>query len=425
MVNYKVIKKYKVSKINDMELLEEKINVIKDIDNDYCKYIVSVYNNYKIYIKNDVDNDINTFIENNKFVTVSDYETTYDIIKTVKQNNKVMIFCFEGNDNLDITDDKINMYNKLLNSNKQNTLVIVGNYQKSTKMKLEGIDYRIKVISMSKIKLSKILLNYNPDNIFLNINSDTLNNDVSWNHNIKENLEKLLFNFNNTNIQDFISNPIDTCKKCMHDNNDKYKYSFSKNSFMLEDLIKFLISLKYLCDKNNISFGLNYKNNIVIANIIYSALSGNKVIYELINLIDILMCKNKKEMYEHIYDALCDYLDNDCRKYNYCNFENGKCIAQRDISNKTEYPVNKCNGCCFDVDKRIECNKLQNGACTIRSISCKLFICKYLRDRGISYPTNKNLYIKCFLNFIQRPVFVWSFFKTKEEIINKLLKIKK
>jgi hypothetical protein len=183
--------------------------------------------------------------------------------------------------------------------------------------------------------------------------------------------------------------------------------------------------MKYICEKNNIEFGLNYDNNLVIANVIKANKNNEKIISELMQLIEILMCKSKREMYERIYDNLCDYLDNDCRKYNYCNFENNKCIAQRDSSNKTGYPVNEWNGCCFDVDKRLECNKIQNKTCTIKCISCKLFICRYLRDRGIVYPTNKNLQIKCFLNIIQRPVFVWNFFKPKEEIISKLWKGKK
>ncbi len=390
--------------IIDLNELENKINVIKNIDNEYCRYILSIYNNYKICIKENNENKVSEKV--NLAIPSEEYSINQSC-KTLDTKSKSVIFCFD--------DSNINNYKYVLDQNEKNVLVFINNQKK-----IKQIDSRIKVVSMSKSELKKILLNEKPDNVLIHINVDKLENNISWDNNIKNNLEKLLLAFINISLEDITNNPTHMCKKCTQNKYYKNNSNVKTNNFMLEDVIKLIINMKSVCYKNNIKFRVEYKENDVQAN-----KNSKKLVNELKVLIHTLMCKNKKEMYEYIYDNLCNYLDNDCKKYNYCNFENNKCIAQRDSSNITGYPINKCNGCCYDVDKHLECNKMQNKTCTIKSISCKLFICRYLRDRGISYPTNKNLLIKTFLNLRQRPILIWNFFKPKEEIINKLMKIKK
>lgn len=172
----------------------------------------------------------------------------------------------------------------------------------------------------------------------------------------------------------------------------------------------------------------NIKNNN-IKNIKFVINVDDKLTYvdniklkEIITSIEILCIKNKKEQIEYLYDNLCSRIEKDLSNYKYCNFENDKCIAQRDVNNKNNYPVNSHNGCCYKVDKKQTCERLKNKECTTNCISCRLFICKYLKDRGVSYELKDNFQVRVFLNLLQKPELVWNFFETKEKILEKILK---
>lgn len=39
---------------------------------------------------------------------------------------------------------------------------------------------------------------------------------------------------------------------------------------------------------------------------------------------------DKRERYEYVYDAFCNYLDNEFSVNNFCDFRDGKCAAVRD-----------------------------------------------------------------------------------------------
>ena len=81
------------------------------------------------------------------------------------------------------------------------------------------------------------------------------------------------------------------------------------------------------------------------------------------------------------------------------------------------------NGCCYGK-KRGVCEHLKNNKCTIKSITCKLFTCRYLKKQGIKYKINDIPLLKYFMNIQQRLVIMSSFFKDKDEVIKLLMKYK-
>ena len=135
-----------------------------------------------------------------------------------------------------------------------------------------------------------------------------------------------------------------------------------------------------------------------------------------------ILIDDKKAKYEKIYDTICDYLDNEFNKNNYCDFKNDKCIANREGKSKKDIM-----GCCYSFkekwgfyfDHRL-CKYLVNKNCEIRCMACKLFTCKYLKENGIFFDIDALPGIAIF-NKKQKEILKNSFFKPREEIIEMLL----
>lgn len=139
----------------------------------------------------------------------------------------------------------------------------------------------------------------------------------------------------------------------------------------------------------------------------------------LFNIEQIINSKNVDERLNLIYDYVCDYLDNEIKNHNYCEFINGKCIFNRVNPNKYS-----TNGCCYHKS-RGTCRFLVDSKCINKNVSCKFFMCSYLRKRGLKFNQNDIPQIKYFLNYRQREIIYSSFFKSKEEIINNLILMSK
>lgn len=126
--------------------------------------------------------------------------------------------------------------------------------------------------------------------------------------------------------------------------------------------------------------------------------------------------KDIKKRYSYIYDVVCNYLDNEFTINNLCDFENNKCISVRNKSHCSE----SVNGCCYGRNRGL-CKHFKNNTCSIKSISCKLFTCRYLRKKGVKFKINDIVLLKYFFNFKQKLILNNSIFKDKKEIINLLL----
>ncbi|MDD2628368.1 MAG: hypothetical protein PHR25_03155 [Clostridia bacterium] len=144
-------------------------------------------------------------------------------------------------------------------------------------------------------------------------------------------------------------------------------------------------------------------------------------IKELSEIIQLATYKRKPERYEYVYYLLCKKLETDIKKYNYCLFENNKCIAQRE---NEKWPKNKLDGCCFNISKKERCEYLSDKNCEINCVSCRLFTCKYLKRRGINFDVKKNVLVKYCMNLLQVREFIWNFFTPKDRILKNINRLK-
>ena len=166
----------------------------------------------------------------------------------------------------------------------------------------------------------------------------------------------------------------------------------------------------------NINFIINYCGKEYTLNDEYPQELGI-----ILNMTDILNTRNKKEKYNKIYDRACDYLDNEFRTKNICDFKNGICISRKNFKKDPKnYPL--IYGCCFTKGR--VCPNLINYSCSIKCLSCKLFTCRYLTKKHIKYRINDILLLKLFFNLRQKEVISNQLFTDEDEFIKILMKKK-
>ena len=135
-----------------------------------------------------------------------------------------------------------------------------------------------------------------------------------------------------------------------------------------------------------------------------------------------------KDRYLYLYDNIFKSLDTLWKKSNPCKFCNDVCIAS-----KNHKAAHKENGCCysFDYSKSIfkfiddvkVCKYLgEDKRCATENISCKFFVCNYLRKNNLFNIHMKDyLLVQAFFNNKQKLILKYNFFKSKEEILEKLV----
>lgn len=334
----------------DLINIEEKIELIKNIDNEDCKYLISVFESYKKIIKSDLKESKNKSNENMIGINKDAYLISFD---------------------------------RLYNINKIKKTLSKKNYTKI-----------VALIHIDKVYFGK-----------------------DWELMLINNFETILNRFNKYEKKDISKTPEVIAKKTIICGKYKENKTNKKGKIKIEKIIKQIIIIKNYSEKINIEFEIKNDSKHLEKNHI------NKIKKEEIETaIYTMNIKDKKEKLEYTYDKICERIENDLSMYKYCNFENNKCIAQRDKSNKKNYPINEYNGCCYNTEKKEQCNKLKNKKCTIQPIACRLFVCKYLKDRGVAYEVRNSIQTRLFLNIMQKPVIIWSFYMPKEEVIAKLLK---
>ena len=150
----------------------------------------------------------------------------------------------------------------------------------------------------------------------------------------------------------------------------------------------------------------------------------NKKHVDLKNAVTAIMQPTKHDMYNYIYDTVCDYLDNCFINENICNFEDNRCIAKRGTT---------CTvGCCrhfkhkrigplLPKNNLVVCEYLKDKRCTAKCISCKLFTCGYLNKKGIAFKIKDIFLLDVFFNPIQKYYIKFKVFTPKEEIMKKMI----
>jgi len=199
---------------------------------------------------------------------------------------------------------------------------------------------------------------------------------------------------------------------------DSEQVFFLINKDTDEMIISNLVKLKDVADELGITIGTRIKLDIVLGNVI----NDDEDI--IVALKAIFATSSLYERYEMIYDYICDHLDEEFMKKDICKFENDKCIFNR--HDKSKYNM---MGCCYSfkynglVCYNIElCKHLKNRSCDAKCLGCKLFTCKYLKKRGIIFRLDYMVIAKGFFNKKQRELLRTTFFVTKEEVMEKLMK---
>lgn len=137
-------------------------------------------------------------------------------------------------------------------------------------------------------------------------------------------------------------------------------------------------------------------------------------------LVKLFSIHDEKEQLSFMYDAVCDDMMCEISKLNYCHFINNKCIKMRYSAG---FPNSKENGCCANTYKDVgkNCRYLRaDHSCSICSISCRVFTCEYLQQRGIDHSLWQYPIIDCTINKFSRAKLIHNFFVPKEVMIKKL-----
>ena len=258
-----------------------------------------------------------------------------------------------------------------------------------------------------KMKTTKIIIKDNK----IDINKEIIDLDKIWAKpyfytKMRVRLQELVNQVVNTKNEDILKNPSKFLKKTIYNKKIK-KFEKSENEIDIIEFIKQL-DLAYKKAKNNLNF-------IFIAEKI-----DEETIYkeeQIKKAIEIIKIDDIKEKYSMIYDEICDYLNKDFIQNGYCDFKNNKCIAQR---RHKFYPPNRKNGCCSKQIKK--CPNLINGNCMVECVACKLFSCSYLAKMGVGYYGREIILLQAFFNRKQRKHFVFDFYQSKEEVLNKVYK---
>ena len=80
---------------------------------------------------------------------------------------------------------------------------------------------------------------------------------------------------------------------------------------------------------------------------------------------------------EKAYSYACDYIDLENSTNKMCDFKDNKCTKHREVG------ILKSTGCCPSF-----CKYTRAGACVQKNLSCKIFMCDYLIEKGLYFSPN-------------------------------------
>ncbi len=105
----------------------------------------------------------------------------------------------------------------------------------------------------------------------------------------------------------------------------------------------------------------------------------------------------------------CDYLDKENEINNMCDFKDNKCVKHRELN------IDKKTGCCPSFCKYVDCK-----VCNVKNLSCKIFMCNFLEDRGYYFTPHTIPVLKKHLNIVERFMCFGLLFKTTKRTISRL-----
>lgn len=209
----------------------------------------------------------------------------------------------------------------------------------------------------------------------------------------------------------------------------KINFDFlKKNEYkkILRKILKIKKSIIIWNSKNNkkkIKIGIKNENKNLLGYVINYD-KENKDQKDFISAINAIFYNSKKEMYNYIYDTVCDYLDGFFYSKNLCDFKNNKCGEKRNTSSNI--------GCCRHYKNKllgpliknnfIPCEYLKEDyTCGAKCLGCKLFTCDYLRKKGVVFRIKDILLLDVFFDLLQKYYIKTKVFTPKEKIIKMLM----
>ena len=185
----------------------------------------------------------------------------------------------------------------------------------------------------------------------------------------------------------------------------------------LKNIIKNIQRILKKCNKKKLNIGLEYKEKKIIGELIDDSTKERKT--DIIKCLKAVLIKEKREKIEYIYDQVCEELDEEFAKNNYCDFKDDICIGKRNCSERVTM------GCCHKFKHPItmngelkECPYLVDRHCSTQCITCKLFTCDAIK---VKFKLKNIPLIECFFNPIQKLIVKTNFFTKREKIIDRLV----
>ncbi|MBR4110532.1 MAG: hypothetical protein IKK43_02440 [Clostridia bacterium] len=197
--------------------------------------------------------------------------------------------------------------------------------------------------------------------------------------------------------------------------------NYSNSRYIVKSLIELFDRMPELAEKF-----VDLETDKTLATIIKD--NNSKQIGDILNAFKAIMIKDISKRNEFIYDTVCDYLDSKFKGCNVCDFKKDKCVA-----NRAHAINNNIMGCChsFGYAKFYEplfiknikvCQYMQNRTCATKNISCKLFTCRLVKKQHpeFNFKIKRILLLDCFFTQKQQDVLQYNYFRTKEQILEKL-----
>ena len=229
------------------------------------------------------------------------------------------------------------------------------------------------------------------------------------------------------NLEDLINtNQFNYCQIIVIENNKKSKKINGKYPILLSINLNESVSIKKLvkkikriikkCYKKKVKIGIEKGEKNIIGEIVgKSKLNEHKII----ECIKASLISEKRKRIEYIYEQVCQDLDEEFAKNNYCDFKDDVCIGKRNCKDKITM------GCCHKFINPItmkgglkECPYLKDKHCSTQCITCKLFTCDAIK---VKFRLKDIPLIAFYFNPIQKIIVKTSFFTNKEKIINRLV----
>jgi len=181
-----------------------------------------------------------------------------------------------------------------------------------------------------------------------------------------------------------------------------YGNSKEESKIIQKNNCKDILKLNSICEKVVkllIKSKVDFNGKIFVENLEGKKNNNDFLIQSLLNL---KFNKYKSKM-EQIITFSSDYLSKENNLNNMCDFKDNKCVSCR------ERNIDRVIGCC-----QKNCKYTHTGICNVKNISCKLYMCDYVENRGYYFSPYYLPITKKYFSLTQRFFSTCLLFKSLE-----------